>query len=368
MLVLAALAIVILAGGAVFRPKKAEPEPPAPSETAYLQTRVRREELGQTASYFAQRAEMLAQYVFYDAPHRASSVVWARAGQALTISGGDAEGPEPPMLLTVRQTGSPPATRPIEQNAGHWLIVVGRTPTGQLLWTPAIFGGVEQGACDGEPYTELVTNTRLEANFLGAGVFDLDEILVGVVGRCQGSYHLISVASVPALLDAFERPERQLRRVFGLTVVEAGDEIRQYFKTDSGLLISGVVHGGPAEKAGLRAGDVITAINGNPVTTPGEVADAVLSEGVDEKSIQLLRSHRKLILRMPTASDIKAVDAAEKTRGIQMISPEPAGELISVAAGDPRLPGRSPDRRPPGASGRQAPAIRRRVDSSAVCK
>lgn len=36
----------------------------------------------------------------------------------------------------------------------------------------------------------------------------------------------------------------------------------------SGAPISGVIAGGPAEKAGLAAGDVITSINGQPVTSP----------------------------------------------------------------------------------------------------
>ncbi len=38
--------------------------------------------------------------------------------------------------------------------------------------------------------------------------------------------------------------------------------------TTSGSLVAGVVNGGPADKAGLVAGDVLTAINGRTVTSP----------------------------------------------------------------------------------------------------
>ncbi|MFP8833922.1 PDZ domain-containing protein [Hydrogenophaga sp. XSHU_21] len=40
----------------------------------------------------------------------------------------------------------------------------------------------------------------------------------------------------------------------------------------NGLLIEGVT--GPAEMAGVQAGDLLVGINGQPVNTPGEVRDA----------------------------------------------------------------------------------------------
>ncbi|GAB4108820.1 MAG: hypothetical protein Kow001_07470 [Acidobacteriota bacterium] len=45
-----------------------------------------------------------------------------------------------------------------------------------------------------------------------------------------------------------------------------------------GVLVMEVLEGTPAEKAGLRAGDVITAVNGKPVDSPEELSSA-LGEG-----------------------------------------------------------------------------------------
>jgi S1-C subfamily serine protease len=46
----------------------------------------------------------------------------------------------------------------------------------------------------------------------------------------------------------------------------------------SGALVAGVVSGGPAASAGLAAGDVITAINGHTISSPGAISALVLTK------------------------------------------------------------------------------------------
>jgi serine protease Do len=50
--------------------------------------------------------------------------------------------------------------------------------------------------------------------------------------------------------------------------------------TDQGVLIGSVMQGSPAERAGLRAGDVIVRINGQPIKTADEVQSLVEKAGV----------------------------------------------------------------------------------------
>ena len=45
-----------------------------------------------------------------------------------------------------------------------------------------------------------------------------------------------------------------------------------------GLVVAGVVSGGPAESAGLEAGDVITSIDGRAITTPSSLASYLLTK------------------------------------------------------------------------------------------
>lgn len=58
------------------------------------------------------------------------------------------------------------------------------------------------------------------------------------------------------------------RPFLGVSLTELTPELREFFGAakDAGVLVSSVTENGPAAKAGVRAGDVIIALNGTPVT------------------------------------------------------------------------------------------------------
>lgn len=60
-----------------------------------------------------------------------------------------------------------------------------------------------------------------------------------------------------------------------------------------GVLVDDIVPGSPAEKAGLKAFDVVYAVNGQPVADPQSVAAAVGRAGSEELKIEFLRAGRK---------------------------------------------------------------------------
>ncbi|HZA79017.1 MAG TPA: trypsin-like peptidase domain-containing protein [Acidimicrobiales bacterium] len=61
--------------------------------------------------------------------------------------------------------------------------------------------------------------------------------------------------------------------------------------TEAGVLVIDVVPGGPADEAGVRAGDVITGINGETVAEPGDLAAELrASEPGDRVELRLLRN------------------------------------------------------------------------------
>jgi S1-C subfamily serine protease len=51
-----------------------------------------------------------------------------------------------------------------------------------------------------------------------------------------------------------------------------------YTQSVSGAYIAGVLHNGPAEAAGLRAGDVIVGLAGHPVRSPDDLTRVVTSQ------------------------------------------------------------------------------------------
>ena len=61
----------------------------------------------------------------------------------------------------------------------------------------------------------------------------------------------------------------------GLTGLEITPQLAAYFGTDGGVLISEIRHWSPADRAGLKAGDVVTRIDGHRVRTERDLAAAL---------------------------------------------------------------------------------------------
>jgi serine protease Do len=61
----------------------------------------------------------------------------------------------------------------------------------------------------------------------------------------------------------------------GVLIQPLEEQLATYFGTSSGVLVTSVTADSPAAKAGLKAGDVITAVNGKAVAEPSELVDAV---------------------------------------------------------------------------------------------
>jgi predicted metalloprotease with PDZ domain len=62
------------------------------------------------------------------------------------------------------------------------------------------------------------------------------------------------------------------RAQLGLSAVELGEQLAKYFQVPgSGVLVTEVRAGEPAERAGIKAGDCIVAINGEPIATPADL-------------------------------------------------------------------------------------------------
>ena len=64
----------------------------------------------------------------------------------------------------------------------------------------------------------------------------------------------------------------------------------EYFGVkDGGALITAVTDNSPAAKAGLKAGDVITAIDGEKVTSPGDITRALSKKETGDVSLTVVR-------------------------------------------------------------------------------
>ena len=88
------------------------------------------------------------------------------------------------------------------------------------------------------------------------------------------------------------------RPTLGISGEELTTQLASYFgvKEGKGVLVSEVVMGSPAATAGLKAGDVIVAVDGRAVATVGELRKALEIKAGEEKrklSLTIVRDHHE---------------------------------------------------------------------------
>lgn len=81
-------------------------------------------------------------------------------------------------------------------------------------------------------------------------------------------------------------------RRIGVSTQTLTKQLSDYFGAkDGGVLITSVTENSPAAKAGLKAGDVITAIDGEKVDSSGDVSRVINKKQEGEVSLTILRDH-----------------------------------------------------------------------------
>ena len=82
-------------------------------------------------------------------------------------------------------------------------------------------------------------------------------------------------------------------------------------KDTTGVLISGVLEGGPADKAGMKPGDVLTQVNGQAVNDVVTLLNRIAQTGPgDEAKINLLRKGKAMTLKVQVGKRPKSKAAA----------------------------------------------------------
>lgn len=84
----------------------------------------------------------------------------------------------------------------------------------------------------------------------------------------------------------------------GIECEPLDSQLAEYFGVKRGVLVRSVEKGSPGDRAGLRAGDVLTAVNDRPVASAHDVVSCVRTQRPAGKPvpIALVREHKELTL------------------------------------------------------------------------
>ena len=152
----------------------------------------------------------------------------------------------------------------------------------------------------------IQTDAAINPGNSGGALVDARGTLVGIntaiysrSGGSMGIGFAIPVSTARTVLDQIVRTGSVTRGWIGVELQDVTAAIAESFKLDSaeGAVIGGVLRSGPADKAGVKPGDVLTAIEGKPVVDSQSVLNtmAALPPGTNAR-LKLRRQGKDLEL------------------------------------------------------------------------
>ncbi|HWA36246.1 MAG TPA: Do family serine endopeptidase [Burkholderiales bacterium] len=130
----------------------------------------------------------------------------------------------------------------------------------------------------------IQTDAAINPGNSGGALIDGAGNLVGIntaifssSGGSLGIGFAIPVSTAKMVLDQIVKSGGVTRGWIGVEVQEITPAVAESFKlgTTRGAIIAGVLRGGPADKAGVRPGDVLVEIDGKPVADPAAMLNIV---------------------------------------------------------------------------------------------
>jgi len=87
--------------------------------------------------------------------------------------------------------------------------------------------------------------------------------------------------------------------MLGVEAESLGSQLAVYFGVKEGVMVRSVLDNTPAQKAGIKAGDVISKVDGMAVTTPSELSSAVRAANSKKTyAIELVRDHKPVTVNV----------------------------------------------------------------------
>lgn len=188
---------------------------------------------------------------------------------------------------------------------GQWVMAIGN-PFGLEQTVTAGIVSAKGRVIGAGPYDDFIqTDASINPGNSGGPLFDTDGKVVGIntaiIAGGQGIGFATPVNAAKNIIDQLKETGHVTRGWLGVTVQPMTDELAESFnlKETHGALVSEVVPNSPADKAGVKRGDIILTYNGNPVTETKDLPRLVAATPIDQKvDLGILRDSKNKTLKV----------------------------------------------------------------------
>src|SRR5215470_107947 len=188
---------------------------------------------------------------------------------------------------------------------GDFVVAIGNPFGLQHTVTSGIISGLSRSGINPDGYEDFIqTDASINPGNSGGALVNLRGELIGIntaiLSRSGGNIGIgfaIPVNMAHSVMDQLIKFGSVKRGQLGVSMYTVTPDIAHSLGLPNaqGALVSQVVDGSPAERAGIHTGDVITSVNGQSVKSNGELRNAIgLMRVGDKVEIGLLREGKPL--------------------------------------------------------------------------
>ncbi len=192
---------------------------------------------------------------------------------------------------------------------GEWAIAVG-SPFGleETVTVGVISAKGRSGLGTGAYEDFLQTDASINPGNSGGPLVNIDSEVIGInamiIQPGQGIGFAIPINLAKTIMVELIKTGKVIRPWVGIGLQDITPDLMKFFnlKEKEGALISQVYGGSPAEKAGLKVGDVAIEVDGVKVTNSQDVVREVLKKQVGQKvNFVILREGKRTDVSLTTA-------------------------------------------------------------------
>ena len=205
---------------------------------------------------------------------------------------------------------------------GQWAIAIGNPFGLERSMTVGVISATGRSNMGIETYENFIqTDASINPGNSGGPLLNIHGEVIGIntaiVAAGQGIGFAIPIAMAKPIFTQIMQKGTVSRGYMGVTIQPVTEDLARSFglKQARGALVNDVIKGGPAQKAGIRQGDVITAFNGSEVKDPSHLQRLVAEQGVGRTArVTLIRDGKPVELGL-TLSSAEAIPRKQRESG-----------------------------------------------------
>ena len=223
---------------------------------------------------------------------------------------------------------------------GQWAIAIGNPFGLDRTMTVGVISATGRSNMGIETYENFIqTDASINPGNSGGPLLNVYGEVIGIntaiVASGQGIGFAIPISMAKPIVTQLINKGSVSRGWMGVSLQPVTEELAEYFglRSVKGALISDVMPGSPADKAGIRQGDVITVFNVSEVKDPSHLQRLVAEAGIGKSvKITVVRDGKAVDLSMTLANADSAPKSAGEDRRSQE-QPDPLGLTVENAQG-----------------------------------